>query len=109
MRRHRPAWRWLPDAPRISFRRFSPTAVRTPSANPSSIELLQTKSIALAAGSHWREAATTLSQVAEVDSANIDSLFAVRITNYLRSVPDSASVLNWLRIVTTRLPIARTT
>lgn len=73
-------------------------------ANPSSIELLQTKSIALAAGSHWREAAATLSQVAEVDSANIDSLFAVRITNYFRSIPDSASLLTWLRIVTTRLP-----
>ncbi len=72
-------------------------------ANPSSVELLQTKSIALAADNRWRDAATTLSQVAEVDSSNIDSLFAVRITNYYRSIPDSAALLTWLRIVTTRL------
>jgi tetratricopeptide (TPR) repeat protein len=72
--------------------------------NPSQVELLKARSIALGAAGRFGDAAATLAQVAEVDSSNIDSLFAVRITNYYQLVPDSARLLEWTRIITQRLP-----
>lgn len=72
--------------------------------SPSSVTLLNARSIALAAARRWMDAAATLAQVAEVDSANIDSLFVYRITNYYQQVPDSANLLVWTRIATHRLP-----
>jgi tetratricopeptide (TPR) repeat protein len=72
-------------------------------SNPSQIELLQAKSIALAAANRWAEAASVLEQVAEVDSANIDSLFGVRIVAYLEQIPDTTRLLLWTGILGRRL------
>lgn len=72
--------------------------------SPSSVLLLNARSIALAAARRWRDAATTLAQVAEVDSSNIDSLFVYRITTYFQQIPDSTNLHLWTRIATERLP-----
>jgi tetratricopeptide (TPR) repeat protein/TolB-like protein len=72
-------------------------------SNPSQVELLQAKSIALAAANRWAEAASALEHVAEVDSANIDSLFGVRIVAYLEQIPDTTRLLQWTGILGTRL------
>ena len=72
--------------------------------SPTNATLLNARSIALAAARRWEDAARTLSLVAEVDSGNIDSLFAYRITNYYLQVPDTANLLQWTRIATVRLP-----
>ncbi len=71
--------------------------------SPSNVTLLNARSIALAAGRRWEEAARTLSLVAEVDSTNIDSLLVYRITNYYQQVPDTANLLLWTRIATVRM------
>lgn len=72
--------------------------------NPSQVELLNAKSIALAAASRWAEAAATLTQVSELDTASVDSLFLLRITTYFQQVPDSTRLLEWTRTATRRLP-----
>lgn len=72
--------------------------------NPSSVILLNARSVALASARRWADAASTMALVAEVDSANIDSLFVFKITNYYQQVPDSANLLVWTRIATERLP-----
>ncbi len=72
--------------------------------NPASLELLRAKSIAFAALSRWAEAASTLQQVGEIDSASIDSLYIFRITNYYKNVPDSTGLHRWTEIGTRRTP-----
>lgn len=72
--------------------------------SPSNVMLLSARSVALAAARRWADAAATLSQVAEVDSANVDSLFVLRITQYYQAIPDTAKLLLWTRIATLRLP-----
>jgi tetratricopeptide (TPR) repeat protein len=68
------------------------------------LELLTTKSIALAVGRRWDSAAATLELVAAADSQRVDSLFLFRMTNYLKAIPDSTRLLRWTRIATQRLP-----
>lgn len=72
--------------------------------NPASVELLGAKAIAEAAGSHWDSAAAVMIQVAEIDTARVDSLFVYRLTNYLRQIPDTNNWLVWVRNTTTKFP-----
>jgi len=74
-------------------------------AAPNSVELLKTRAVIQGAMSRWADAAASMEQVAGIDSMNIDSLFAFRIVNYFRQVPDSAKLLTWLKVVTYRLPL----
>ncbi len=75
--------------------------------NPASVELLGVKAIALGAAQRWDSAASTMAQVASIDSTKIDSLFAFRITNYYRQVPDTAGWLTWTRVAVERFPTQR--
>jgi len=74
-------------------------------AAPNSVELLKTRAVIQGAMSRWADAAASMEQVAGIDSMNIDSLFAFRIVNYFRQVPDSSKLLTWLKVVTYRLPL----
>lgn len=68
------------------------------------VDLLTTKSIALAVARRWDSAAVALELVAAADSQKVDSLFLFRMTNYLKAVPDSAKLLTWTRVATQRFP-----
>ncbi|OGU01100.1 MAG: hypothetical protein A2085_05840 [Gemmatimonadetes bacterium GWC2_71_10] len=72
------------------------------------LELLTTKSIALAVGRRWDSAAATLELVAAADSQRVDSLFLFRMINYLKIIPDSTRLLRWTRVATQRLPTQST-
>ncbi len=72
--------------------------------NPASLELLKGKSVALAALQRWADAASTLQQVGEIDSTQVDSAFVFRITNYYKNVPDSAGLFRWTQVATQRFP-----
>lgn len=63
--------------------------------NPASVELLQVKGLAMAAGSRWDSALALFEQVAQIDTAKVDSLFVFRITNYARQGADTAAMLRW--------------
>jgi len=75
--------------------------------NPASVELLGVKAIALGAAQRWDSAASTMAQVASIDSTKIDSLFTVRITNYYRQAADTAGWLTWTRLAVERFPTQR--
>jgi tetratricopeptide (TPR) repeat protein/TolB-like protein len=64
--------------------------------NPASVELLSVKGLAMAAGSRFDSAFGLFEQVAQIDSAKVDSLFVFRITNYAKMVPDTAGWMRWL-------------
>lgn len=72
--------------------------------NQADVDLLTTKSIALAVARRWDSAAVALELVASADSQKVDSLFLFRMTNYLKAVPDSARLLTWTRIATQKFP-----
>ncbi len=97
--------------------------------NPASAELLNVKSIALAAcaaqrrgaadslavgprkdsllravSALWDSAGTTLALVADIDTTKVDSMFIVRITNDFRSVPDTTRWIRWVAAATVKFP-----
>ncbi len=72
--------------------------------SPADIELLMTKSIALAVARRWADAADQMETVASADTGKVDSLFMVRITNYYAAVPDSTRLLAWLVRAVARFP-----
>jgi tetratricopeptide (TPR) repeat protein len=75
--------------------------------NPASVELLGVKAIALGAAQRWDSAASTMAQVASIDSSKVDSLFVFRITNYYRQVPDTSGWLTWTRTAAEKFPTQR--
>jgi len=72
--------------------------------SPADLDLLTTKSIALAVAHRWAQAAEQLETVASADTARVDSLFVFRIINYYRAIPDSTKWFAWLRRATTKFP-----
>jgi tetratricopeptide (TPR) repeat protein len=72
--------------------------------NPASIENLKLKAVAEGAGSHWDSAYAALQTLSEVDSAQVDSLFVLRITNYARQMNDTTKLILWLTRATQKFP-----
>ena len=72
--------------------------------NPASVELLQVKGLAMAAGSRWDSAFSLFEQVAQIDTSKTDSLFVFRITNYARQAADTAGLMRWLEKGSTKFP-----
>ncbi len=72
--------------------------------NPGSVPNLQLKAVAEGACSHWDSAYAALQTVSEIDTAQVDSTFLYRITNYALQIPDSAKWLNWVTKATQKFP-----
>jgi tetratricopeptide (TPR) repeat protein len=72
--------------------------------NPNQYDILNAKSVSLAAARDWAAAAAALAQGAEVDSSKVDSLFIQRIIVLYDSAGDSTSAFDWVRRATQRLP-----
>lgn len=72
--------------------------------NPADVDLLATKAIALAVRRSWDSAAASMEIIASADSQKVDSLFLLRMTNYLKAIPDSARLMTWTQIATQRMP-----
>lgn len=72
--------------------------------NPASVENLKLKAVAEAAGSHWDSAYAALQTLSDIDTAQVDSTFLYRITNYARQIPDTTKWMTWVARATQKFP-----